>query len=74
MNGKSILNVVSKTAHNEIILLVPITIVCILIELVVFRVLPANDRDKVSHEAGDFALHEGVVANDDVLLLGARLV
>ena len=67
-NGKSILNVVSNFAHNEIVLLVPITIVCILIELVVFRVLPANDRDKVSHEAGDFAFHEGVVADDDVLL------
>ena len=74
MNGKSILNVVSNFAHNETILLVPFTIVCILIELVVFRVLPANDCDKVSHEAGDFAFHEGVVADDDVLLLGARLV
>lgn len=68
MNGKSILNVVSNFAHNETVLLVPITIVCILIELVVVRVLPANDCDKVSHEAGDFALHEGVVADDDVLL------
>ena len=47
----------------------PITIIGILIELVVLVVLPANDRDKVSHETGDFALDEGVVTDDDVLLL-----
>ena len=35
---------------------------------------PSNDADKVRHEAGDGALHDGVVANDHVLIGGLRPV
>ena len=37
-------------------------------QLVALRVDPSTDRDKVSDKAGHRALHEGIVAQDDVLL------
>ncbi len=43
-------------------------------ELSALRVDPAHHGDEVGHEAGDAALHHGVVPENDVLVNGPRLV
>ena len=50
------------------------TIIFIFIEQFFLVILPTNDGHKISDKARDFALYDGVVADDHVLFLGTRLV